>query len=287
MLAVAAACTYSVYAASAEVVLFMVSIEHRDTLEAAFISGAVVVASGVVAFSIARRAALRIHLPPLYRQCLRRLRSDEQVKQLIGRRVMAGPQAARAAAAAAPPSQPASSNAAVASLPSPPSSAPSDSAPLSSSVSVSGFRVINCLPPGPRWRRVPGVAYWYHRPHSLLRCAKQHCATRACVSCLVPTPSAAVSACCVCVCFRGWERYWRPRRAQFVVSISGECGSGVMLAQVDSKLNDQRRLAWLSVESIQSHTPAATHSLSRRLVLEDDRGGWVQDMERSSKRAPV
>ena len=83
----------------------------------------------------------------------------------------------------------------------------------------------------------------------------------------------------------GWERYWRPRRAQFVVSLSGESGSGVMLAQIDSKLNDQRRLAWLSVESIRTQSQAHDQSTPPRLVLEDDKGGWMRDIERSSKRS--
>ena len=91
-------------------------------------------------------------------------------------------------------------------------------------------------------------------------------------------------ACCagLLVCgVRGWERYWRPRRAQFVVSLSGDRGSGVMLAQVDSKLNESRRIAWLSVESIQSHSQP--HSTLPRLVLEDDKGGWTGDAEKSKR----
>ena len=229
VLSVAAAATYSVYALSADLIVFMSSIEHRHTLEAAFLSGAAVAASGVLFLSIARRYALQVHLPPLYKQCLRRVRNDDTVKQLIGHRLLVGSQSPPAA-------QFSKSDTLV----------PSAPAASSSTVSASGFRVVNCLPPGPRWRRVTGVTYW------------------------------------------GWERFWRPRRAQFVVSLSGERGSAVLLAQVDSKLSDQNRLAWLSVESIQPHSQSQSHSSAlntpRRLVLENDNSGWRQDIEHSSKR---
>ena len=157
VLSVAAAATYSVYAASAELVVFMSSIQHRDTLEAAFLSGAAVVASGLLSFGLARRVALRIHLPPLYKQCLRRLRSDDSVRRLIGHTLRMGPQAAAA------PHVPASSSI----LSTASSSGQSSSAASSlrsdlsaTSAVVPGFRIINCLPPGPRWHRLPGVTYW-------------------------------------------------------------------------------------------------------------------------------
>ena len=71
-----------------------------------------------------------------------------------------------------------------------------------------------------------------------------------------------------------------------MVSLSGECGSGVMLAQVDSKINDQQRIAWLSVESIHSHEHPHLHERNTllRLVIENDKGGWREDSEHTSKR---
>ena len=151
VLSAAAACTYCVYALSADVIVFMASIEHRDTLEAAFIGGGVVLGSAVAFLSIARRVALRIHLAPLYRQCLRRVRNDENVKRLIGHRLLAGPYpAAATVATAAKPTSPAASL-----------SSADPTPPATLSAAASGFRLVNCLPPGPRWRREPGVTNWY------------------------------------------------------------------------------------------------------------------------------
>ena len=142
VLSAAAAATYCVYAVSADVVVFVASIQHSHTLEVAFIAGAVVMASGVASLSLARRYALPIHLPPLYKQCLRRVRADDNVKRMIGRRLAVGPQAA--------------SHTLV----------PSSPAQLSSAAFVPGFRVVNCLSPGPRWHRVPSATYWYDTQHT-------------------------------------------------------------------------------------------------------------------------
>ena len=273
----AGACTYCVYVLSADVVIFMSSIQHRDTLEGAFVAGVVVMASGVLFLSLARRYALPIHLPPLYRACLRRLRKDDNVRRLIGDRLFVGPQSAAAA-------QPLVLSSAALSSPSASlvsSTQPAPASASSASPSVSGFRIVNCLPPGPRWHRAPGVTDWYTPTHFSYTAHTLHLLCLCLSVRLLCLLNCLWLACCIVV-NRGWERFWRPRRAQFIVSVSGECGSGVMLAQIDSKLNDQQRIAHLSVESIQS--TAHTNSTQQRIVVENDSGEWSRDMEQSSKR---
>ena len=81
------------------------------------------------------------------------------------------------------------------------------------------------------------------------------------------------------VTYWGWERYWQPRRTQFVVTVEGERGRGVMLAQVDHKVDERRVVRHLSVERV---VPSFVQP--SRIVIEQDGGEWSTEASRSSQR---
>ena len=88
------------------------------------------------------------------------------------------------------------------------------------------------------------------------------------------------------VVYWGWERYWRPRRAQFVVTVEGDEGHGVVLAQLDHKVDERKIIQWLSVESIVSTQPssATSNTHRQRVVIEQHGGAWSTDANGSSAR---
>ena len=127
--------------------------------------------------------------------------------------------------------------------------------PSRASSSPSGFRVVNLLPAAPRWRRgSASVQYW------------------------------------------GWERYWKPRRLQLLMTVRGETGSGVLLAELEHRLDGRSRIRWLALEQIVSTAPAEERQQGSqpsqqpllpqpgRLVLEQDGGGWSDDVTHSYTR---
>lgn len=76
--------------------------------------------------------------------------------------------------------------------------------------------------------------------------------------------------------FGSWERWWRPRRVQFVMSLRGEKADAVLTAQVDHKLNDTIIVKSLSLEHIQPRAP--TDSAVSRLQVIDPKGApWRQE----------
>ena len=208
----ASAASYAVFSLSVDLVVFLDSVHHADTLEYAFIAGATVLGSSLLFFSLARR-----YLPtpsaPAYRVALRRLRRDPQVREALGGRLRFGP----------------------ALLDTGSSSLPS-SASVASAMGASGFRLVTRLPAGIRWTADPGAVYW------------------------------------------GWERYWKPRRLQFVATVEGDKGHAVMLAQVDYKVDERKELQWLSAERIvpASSTASSAPSPPTHIVVERRAVVWPQ-----------
>ena len=231
ILGLAGCASYAAFSVSVDLVVFLSSIRHAETLEVAYIAGAVVLASTLGFFSLARRF-LPSPLAPLYRLALRRVKKHPHVQDALGYHLRFGPTSSSPSSSAVP-------FAASSSSLSTPSSSSSSSSSAASSVLPSGFRLVTRLPAGPRWSAEPGVVYW------------------------------------------GWERYWKPRRAQFVVSVEGERGQSILLAQVEHRVDDRKVLRHLSVERIaprNSQQPA-------RIVIEEDAGGWSSDASASSRRS--
>ena len=229
LLSLAGVASYSVFSLTTDLVMFMDSIRHAETLEVAFVSGAIVLASSLTFFSLARRA-IPTPLAPPYRVLLGRLRKDPRVREALGQHLRFGPTSTTPALSSPPPP------------PSNPFASATSPVVVGGSITASGFRLVTRLPGGLRWSAEPGVVYW------------------------------------------GWERYWKARRLQFVVTVEGERGHAVVLAQVDHKVDDRKNIQWLSVERIvHPHSeplgdaaPLASVSHPPRIVLESNGREWSQ-----------